>query len=495
MTAMRNALVCSQKMPTPVAYSLGHGLLTLALAVGLAMGLAMGLAGCASTTPSEPKAADVVGVPVNFKEAALFKPAQSAPAAPDTWWTLFDDAVLNALQADLLVGNETLKSNLAAYRLAQATLAGSRAATLPTLGAGLSASRSANPPAQVASNSYNLSAAASWELDLWGRLAGAVDSNQARLVASAADLAAAKLSLHTTLAQSYFSMRNAEAQAQAVQTAVIAYERSLVLTQNRYSAGIASSADVAQAQTQLKSAQVQLLEFQTTRAQLEHAIAALLGKAPASLDVARTAMLPAAPSAPLQLPSTLLERRPDIYAARQRVVAAYAQIGVAQAAFFPTLTLNANAGFRNSNLANLISAPNRLWSLGPQLALAAFDGGARQAATESARASAEQAVSLYRQTVLTALQEVEDNLVAAANLEEEISLQAQALVAAERSLNVVTNQYLAGTVSYLSVVIAQTTALSSQQTLLNVRNRRLAAINLLLKNLAGRWDGQALATR
>jgi NodT family efflux transporter outer membrane factor (OMF) lipoprotein len=361
----------------------------------------------------------------------------------------------------------------------------------PTLGAGLTAQRSSSPPQQEAGNNFGLSASASWEVDLWGRLAGAVDASQARLEASWADLAAARLSLQATLTQSYLAVRHAQAQAQAVQSAVAGYQRSLQLTRNRYQAGVASAADVAQAETQLKSAQVQLLEWQITRAQLEHAIATLLGQAPASftLEAARVpSTLPDAPAVPLQLPAQLLERRPDIAAAERRVAAAWAQVGVADAAFFPSLTLQASTGFRNDRLQSLIGAPNFLWSFGPQLALAALDGGARQSASDSARASAEQATSAYRQVVLTALQEVEDNLVAVARLDQEQALQAEALASARKALEVVTNQYQAGTVSYLNVVAAQSTALSSEQNLLNVRNRRLAATNTLLKNLAGRWE-------
>lgn len=460
-----------------------------ALPVAWFAGLVL-VAGCASAPSTPPTAAPPL-VPAQFKEAALFQPARPTAAVPQDWWTVFGDPVLNDLQARLVVGNESLKSSLAAYKVAQAALASSRSGLQPTVGAGLTAQRASSPPQQEAGNSFGLTASASWEVDLWGRLAGAVDASQARLEASWADLAAARLSLQATLTQSYLGVRHAQAQAAAVQSAVTAYQRSLQLTRNRYQAGVASAADVAQAETQLKSAQVQLLEWQITRAQLEHAMATLLGQTPASftLEAARVpSTLPQAPVVPLQLPAQLLERRPDIAAGERRVAAAWAQVGVADAAFFPSLTLQASTGFRNDRLQSLIGAPNFLWSFGPQLALAALDGGARQAASDSARASAEQATSAYRQVVLTALQEVEDNLVAVARLEQEQTLQAEALASARKALEVVTNQYQAGTVSYLNVVAAQTTALSSEQNLLNVSNRRLAATNTLLKNLAGRWD-------
>jgi len=272
---------------------------------------------------------------------------------------------------------------------------------------------------------------------------------------------------------------------------VAAYQRSLDLTQNRYTAGIASAADVAQATTQLKSTQAQQVEANSSRAQLEHALATLLGKPASAFGMTRTATLPQAPSIPVQLPASLLERRPDIAAAERRVAAANAQIGVAQSAFFPAITLSGSAGFRGAELAELISSPSLFWSIGPALAFTLFDGGARKSAEDSAKASADQATATYRQTVLTAFQEVEDNLVIAASLEEEIALQADAFKAAERSLEIASNQYKAGTVSYLNVVTAQTTALSAERTLLDVRNRRLAAITQLLKNLAGRWDAAA----
>ena len=290
------------------------------------------------------------------------------------------------------------------------------------------------------------------------------------------------------MAQTYFSLRAAEANVQILRETLQAYERSWELTRNRQQAGVASVADVAQAESQYKSTQVQLLEAETTRTQLENALAALLGQAPASFSLPATGALPQPPVVPAQLPSQLLERRPDIAAAERRVAAANAQIGVAQAAFFPALTLSGTAGYRGSELSNLFNAPSLFWSLGPQLALSLFDGGARTAAVESARAANEQAAATYRQTVLTALQEVEDNLTAATALAQEQQLQTEALAAAQRALEVVSNQYRAGTVGYLNVITAQATVLSAQRSLIDVRSRRLAAVNTLLKNVAGRWE-------
>ncbi len=464
-----------------------------------AQALMAGLAGMAliacSTPPPYQK--PELEMPAAFKESSLWKTARpDAAGVPDDWWLLFNDPVLNELQKQVVVGNETLKASAAQYQVARAALGSSRAALLPTFGASAGASRGASAGNAASGNlpattSYSVGASASWELDLWGRVAGTISNAQARVQASAADLAAVRLSLQATLVQTYFSLRAAESQVALLDRSVRAYQRSLDLTQNRYTAGIASAADVAQATTQLKSTQAQQVEANSSRAQLEHALATILGKPASAFGLNRTATLPPAPRIPVQLPATLLERRPDIAAAERRVAAANAQIGVAQSAFFPAITLSGSAGFRGSDLAELITSPNLFWSIGPALALTLFDGGARRSAEDSAKASADQATATYRQTVLTALQEVEDNLVIAASLGEEAALQADALKAAERSLEIANNQYKAGTVSYLNVVTAQATALSAERTLLDVRNRRLAAITQLLKNLAGRWDASA----
>lgn len=465
---------------------------------------AAALAACSSTPlPTAPPPMDL---PAAYKEAGLWQPAdpQAAAAVPDAWWTLFQDPVLDRLQQQAAAGNQNVAASVARLRAAQAALGSSRAALLPTVNGNFGGTRSVsssssagtvdsagNPVGSTGGRPrtlYTLGASASWELDLWGRVSGAVDAAQAGLQASADDVAALRLSTQATLAQTYFSLRAAEVQSQLLADTQAAYRRSLQLTRNRYAAGVAASVDVAQAESQLQSTQAQQIEADTTRAQLEHALAALVGQAPAAFDLPRTAVLPQAPAAPLQLPSQLLQRRPDIAAAERRVAAANAQIGVARTAFFPALTLSASTGYRSSTLRDLVDAPNLFWSLGPALAVSLFDGGARRAAVESARANTDLAAATYRQTVLTALQEVEDNLVVAANLEREEAVQADALAAARRARDVTDNQYRAGTVSYLNVVTAQATALAAERTLLDVRNRRLAAVGQLLKNIAGRWE-------
>ena len=449
------------------------------------------LSACAVTRVEPPPA---VAAPAQFKETGLWqRAAGSAPAVPDAWWQLFADPVLDDLQRQLVIGNENLRFAVAQMAAARAQLAASRAPLVPTLGASVSATRSggASSSSEVqrgASNNIAISAGASWEVDLWGRLAQATNAAQASFEASADDLAAARLSAQATLAQTYLALRAAESQQALLERSVAAFRRSLELTQARYQSGVAARSDVLQAETQLKSAQAQGIEAAVQRAQAEHAIAVLLGKPPSALAIARTDALPAAPAVPELLPATLLERRPDIAAAERRVAAAYARIGVADAAFFPALTLSANAGWRATSFADLFNAPSLFWSLGPALAQTLFDGGARRAASDEARASADQATSSYRQTVLVALQEVEDNLVLADRLRAEAALQQEALAAARRNFEIVLEQYRAGTVSFLDVAAAQTAMLSSERSLLELRNRELAAINQLLKNIAGRWQ-------
>lgn len=455
------------------------------------IGAALLLSACAAPHVEPP--APVVAT-AQYKEAGPWQRATDTPPVPDAWWTLFHDPVLDDLQARLVIGNEGLKASVAAVASARAAYEASRSALQPTLAASLGATRSGSPDSGSSTNTRNpanslsLTATASWELDLWGRLAQASSGAQASLQASADDLAAARLSAQALLAQTYFSLRAADAQAALLERSLAGYQRTLELTQARYDGGVAARTDVLQAQTQLKSAQAQRADVTAQRAQLEHAIAVLLGVAPSAFALSSDASLPAAPDVPAMLPATLLERRPDIAAAQRRVAAAYAQIGVADAAYFPDLTLSASAGYRGATLAKLVSAPNLLWSLGASLTEAVFDGGQRRLASAQARATAEQATAAYRQTVLTALQEVEDNLVLADQLQRESQLQAEALQAAQRTLEITLDQYRAGTVSYLNVVTAQSAALGSESTLLAVRNRQLAALNQLLKNIAGRWE-------
>ena len=457
------------------------------------------LGACSSLTRVPPP--HPVAAPAQYKEAGDWqKAAKDAPAVPDAWWTIFDDPVLNELEQRVMVGNENLKSTLAALISARAALQGSQSANQPTLSVGLSGTNSGNSTTTTlgsttttttttsSTNSVSLTGTASWELDVWGRLAQSTTSAQALVQASANDLAAAQLSVQSTLAQSYFSLRTVEAQQALMERSVEAYQKALELTHVRYQGGVAQLSDELQAKTQLNTAQAQLADYVAQRAQMEHAIAVLLGLPPSGFTVARTAKLPPTVEVPASLPSTLLERRPDIAAAERRVASAYALIGVADAAYFPSLTLSATGGYGQSTLPALFSAPNMVWSAGASLTEAIFDAGARKQASAQARASADQAASAYRQLVLTGLQEVEDNLILARQLRDEVRLQKQALESAQRTLEITMDQYRSGTVSYLNVVTAQTTAWVSETTLLNSRNRELAAATLLLKNIAGRWQ-------
>ncbi len=432
-----------------------------------------------------------IDTPAVFKEAGDWKSASPQMPASDDWWKAFGDPVLDALQARVEISNQNLRAAEARYRQAQALADGARASWFPTINATAGATRSATAAATATAgsappkNSFNLGATASWEADVWGRIARNVESADARLEASEADLAAARLSAQAALAQSYFQLRAADRQKQFLDAAVVAYARSLQLTQNRYAAGVAGKADVAQAESQLRSARAAALDASLSRSQYEHAIAVLVGQAPAGFAIEIVdASLPVA-QVPVVLPSTLLERRPDIAAAERRVAAANSAIGAAQAARFPVLGLSASAGFRRSDLADLLTVPSRYWSLGPSLAAAIFDAGAKKAVVGQAAASWEESVATYRQTVLVAFQEVEDNLAAARLLEEAATEQAAAVAAAAEAETIATNQYRAGTVSYLNVVTAQATHLAARRTANDLAARRLVAAVLLAKNAGG----------
>ena len=432
-----------------------------------------------------------VDTPAAFKELGDWKPAEPREPAADRWWTAFGDPVLDDLQARLEISNQNLRAAEAAYRQALALADAARAAWFPAINASAGATRSASSAATATSgnaparNSFSVGATVSWELDVWGRIARTVEGADASLAASAADLAAARLSARATLAQTYFQLRAAERQQALLDASVDAYARALELTRNRYAAGVAGKADVAQAESQLRSTRAAALDASLSRSQYEHAIAVLLGLPPAGFTLAPSAApLPVAPVA-VTLPSALLERRPDIAAAERRVAAANAAIGAAQAARFPVLGLSGNTGFRNARIEDLLTVPSRYWSLGPTLAAAIFDGGARKAAVGQAQAGWEKAIATYRQTVLTAFQEVEDNLASARLLEAAAAEQAAAVTAAAEAETIAVNQYRAGTVSYLNVVTAQATHLAARRSANDIATRRLLAAVQLAKNAGG----------
>ena len=449
--------------------------------------LVLALAAC---TPGPDYVRPAVDTPSAFKEAALWKPARAADfAVTEPWWTLLQDPVLDGLEQQVAVDNQNLKLAEAQYRAARANLDSARSGLFPSLSASASRTRSdnslGNGSAGGNGTAYTATATLAWEIDVWGRVRRNVDSGEAKLQASAADLAAARLSTQALLAQTYVQLRASELQLALLERTLTAYGRFLDLTRNRFQAGVASALDVAQAETQLASAQTQEIDLQNQRAQTEHALAVLIGKPPAALSLATAKALPRLPETPLLLPSTLLERRPDVIAAERRVAAANAQIGVAEAAWFPVLTLGGSLGYRNSDLARLFDLPSRFWSLGPTLAMSLIDGGGRSAAVALAEAGYEQTVASYRQTVLTAFQEVEDNLAASRLLAQEAEAQGRALAAARRSREIAENQYRAGTVSALAVTTALASELAAEAGAIAIANRRLLAAIQLLKNAAG----------
>jgi NodT family efflux transporter outer membrane factor (OMF) lipoprotein len=439
-----------------------------------------------------------VATPAAFKEAGDWKPAEPKDDAPrGNWWEIYGDADLNALVAQVAISNQNVLAAAAQYRQAMALLGVAQAGYYPTLSGSLSGNRaqgtsaSANGTSTGAEapilNTVRLAYSASWEADIWGHIGRAVESSDASAQASNADLQSALLSAQATLVQTYFQLRTNDAQQQLLRQTIDAYRRSLQITRNRYEAGVAGRVDVAQAETQLKSTEAQAIDLGVQRAQFEHAIAVLTGKAPANFQLTPTNGMPALPPVPAALPAALLERRPDIAGAERRMAAANAQIGVAQAAFFPALTLGSTGGYQNSSLSHLLTLPNRFWSIGPALALTLFDAGARSAQKESAMAAYDKSVATYRQTVLAAFQEVEDNLAALRLLAAEATMQQAATQSAAEVLALTENQYQAGTVSYLSVVTAQATALGAQRSNLDIAGRRLFANAVLLKALGGDW--------
>jgi len=414
------------------------------------------------------------------------------------WWRVYDDATLNGLVARLNTSNQTVAQAEANYRQALGLVRGARAGFFPTVGAGAGMTRSGSGGGQNGSstssgsnvsNQYSLTGNVSWEVDLWGRVRRSVESSEASAAASLADLGATRLSAQAALVQAYLQLRVLDEQKRLLDATVAAYEKSLQLTQNRYAVGVAGQADVAVARTQVESTRAQSIDLDWQRGQLEHAIAVLMGQAPSQFSLPPAVFALQLPQIPVGLPSELLERRPDVAAAERRAAAANAQIGVAQAAWFPSLTLSADGGFRNGQFAELLTAPARFWSLGPALALTIFDGGAREAQVEQARASYDAQAAAYRQTALTGLREVEDYLIQLRVMENEQVVQRRALEAARESLRLTQNQYKAGLVDYLSVAVVDATALNSERNALSLLGNRFAASVNLIVALGGGWEG------
>ena len=437
-------------------------------------------------------------VPAGFKEQppAGWKTAQPQDTAHrGAWWEIFGDPALNSLEEQVSVSNQTLAQAEAQFRGARAAVASARAGLFPTVTAGAQATRSFNGGSRSASGSqsgaatvYQVPVDFTYEADVWGRVRRTIEQNAANAQASAADVESIRLSLQAELAVDYFQLHGLDEQRRLLDTAVADYEAALKITNNRHDQGVASGADVAEAQTQLETARAQAIDLGVARTQLEHAIAILTGKAPADLTIPLTPLAAAPPVVPLELPSELLERRPDIAAAERRVAAANAGIGVATAAYYPSLTLNASGGFASSTLGTLFSLPSRFWSLGPQLLATVFDGGRRRAAVAQSEAAYDAEVAAYRESVLTAFQNVEDNLGALRILSDEAVQQTAAVNAAEKSLALTRNRYSAGIATYLEVITAQNAAYANQRTAVDLRIRQMTASVNLIKALGGGWS-------
>jgi NodT family efflux transporter outer membrane factor (OMF) lipoprotein len=408
------------------------------------------------------------------------------------WWEAFSDPILNLLEDQVNVENQSIALAESQYRQAQALVQLARANYFPTVNAGAAYTRSlpaGGGGTYNAINQHQVSLNAAWEADLWGRVRRQIESSKASAEASFADLQAMRLSMQAELALNYFQLRTLDAQKKKLEDAVAAYGKALELTQNRYKAGVAAKADVAAAKTQLEFTKAQAIDVGIQRAQLEHAIAILTGKPPADFSLTPVIFVQPQIKIPVAIPSDLLERRPDIASAERKMAAANAQIGIAKAAYYPTLSLSGSLGYASTELADLLTSPNFFWALGPTaLSATLFDGGARKAQTEQAKAAYDATVAFYRQIVLTGFQDVEDNLATLRILDEEAQSQESAVKSAQESVILITNLYKAGIVSYLNVVTAQTIALTNERAAISISGRRLNATVLLVKALGGGWS-------
>ena len=443
-------------------------------------------------TPDSPPPAPVYMEAGDWQQAG---PLDSQPRG--AWWMLFQDPQLDALEAKVVSANQNLKAAFARLQEARAATRIARADLFPTLSLGASVARartSVNSPGfptgrEPTLNNFDLEADLSYELDLWGRVRNTVNAAKANEQASAADLATLDLALHAELATDYYTLRSQDAEQVLLEKTVEDYSRSLQLTQQLYRSGAAAVADVDQAQAQLETARTQAADIALERSQSEHAIAVLIGENPSGFHLdsnpleTDTALPPIDPG----LRSTLLERRPDVAAAERRVAAANAQIGVARAAYFPVFSLAGTAGFDSTNASTLFNAPSRMWSLGPTGLLTVFDAGRHRAQSAQAHAQYDEQVADYRNAVLTAYQEVEDNLAALHRLEQESISEAAAVTATGKALEQAQYRYKAGLVTYLEVASTETTALQAQLSRVSILNRRMDASVLLVKALGGGW--------
>ncbi|HUA63712.1 MAG TPA: efflux transporter outer membrane subunit [Verrucomicrobiae bacterium] len=439
--------------------------------------------------------------PQAFTESKDWKTAAPAASwAKGRWWEVFGDPELNKLEEQIDIQNQTLKSAEARFRQARALVAERRSDRLPTISAGASITHerfSLNrpvpvPPSETASADFNLGFQASWEPDLWGRIHNQIATAVENAQATAADLENARLSLHAELAVDYFDLRSLDQERRILEGAVAAYQRAWELTENRYRGGAANRAEVAEARTQLEAAGAQAVDVTDLRAQYQHAIAVLAGRPPEELAVPQSTRIFTLPTIPPGLPSALLERRPDIAAAERRVAAANSEVGLARAAFYPQVMLAAAVGLEGSSITNWLNWPSRLWAVGPSAVQTVFDASRRRAALRESIATYDAAVADYRQTVLTAFQQVEDNLSSLRILEDEAARQRRTVESARESEELSLNRYKGGLVTYLEVVTAQTIRLQNERTSVDIDRRRLESSVLLIRTLGGGWDGRSM---
>ena len=434
--------------------------------------------------------------PASFKEGDGWKAAQPGDQTiRGNWWEMFGDSQLNTLEQQLTTGNQDLKAAEARFRQARAMIRFNRAAQFPTISTAPSISTervSSNRPffttAPPPSGDFLLPFDVSYEVDLWGRVRRTVSAAREQAQATAADLETASLSLHAELAYDYFELRAADAQQRLLDDTVKAYSETLRLTTTRFEGGASPKSDVAQAQTQLDTVRVADTDIGVERAQYEHAIAILMGKPPAEFSLAADPLNLQPPVIPIGVPAQLLERRPDIAAVERRMAEANEQIGIAKAAFYPTVTLGGAAGFEGSSILNWLNWPSRLWAVGPTLTQTLFDAGRRRATSDATLAGYDAMVANYREAILAAFQQVEDNLAAERILEQEATQQKEAVDAAQLSLQLSTNRYTGGVDTYLQVITAQTVALSNERNDVDILRRRMDASVLLIKALGGGWN-------
>lgn len=449
-------------------------------------------------------------VPSQFKEDLpdSWKVAQPNAEIPrGKWWEIYNDPQLNALEEQVNISNQNVQLAAAQYRQARDQVRIARSALFPTVSTSPSITYSKSSSSITSTNpstgknvtisspprtNYDLPVDISYQADIWGNVRRGVTSAKDTAQSSAADLENVRLTFQAELAEFYFELHGLDGDADLLQRTMVSFQQYLQLTKDRFEAGIASGADVAQAETQLETTRAQLIDIGVSRAQFEHAIAILIGKPPSELTIVPAVLKNPPPAVPQGIPSALLERRPDIASSERLVAAANEQIGIAQSAFFPSLLLSATGGLQSTSISSWFTWPSRYWSLGPQFAETLFDAGKRRAQVDLEQAAYDGTVATYRQTVLTALQQVEDQMAALRILEDEAKAQEVAVRSAENSLSIVTEQYKAGTSDYLTVITTQSIALSDERTAVDILTRRLTASVLLVEALGGGWDSSQL---